>query len=67
MFWGVILSVARHHGEAADPVLLEWIKATLDQILNLGPWTLVALLGSLILLMPLGLVVFYLFQQRRSS
>ena len=62
----VILSVMAHHGEA-DPRLLVWIKDLLDQLIGLGPWTVVALIGLLILAMPIGLSVFYLVQQRRAA
>ncbi len=58
-------SVAAHHGEAADPDLLEWIKDRLDHIFNLGPWTAVAALALIILLIPLSIIVVYLIQQRR--
>ena len=64
--WAILLSVAGHHGEAADPDLLEWIKGFLDHAFDLGPWTVVAILGLLIVSIPLGISGFYLFQQRRS-
>jgi len=64
--WLPWLSLFQHHGETADPALLEWIKGTLDHLLNLGPWTVVLLLGALIALIPVGLVGFYLWQQRRT-
>ena len=61
------LSAFQHHGETADPALLEWIKLTLDHLLRLGPWTVVIFLGVFIALLPLGLVGFYLWQQRKSA
>ena len=66
VFASLFLSIAAHHGEA-DPRLLAWIKDLLDQLIGLGPWTVVALIGSLILAMPIGLSVFYLVQQRRAA
>ena len=57
-------SVAAHHGEAADPDLLEWIKDRLDHIFNLGPWTVVAILSLVIVLIPMSIIVVYLIQQR---
>ena len=63
--WSVILTVNAHHGEA-DPTLLAWIKDLLDQLIGLGPWTVVMLIGLLILAMPAGLSAFYLIQQRRA-
>ena len=62
----ILLSLAAHHGEA-DPILLQWIKDRLDQLLHLGPWVVVALLGLLILAIPVGVVAFYLAQQRRTG
>jgi len=58
--------VGSHHGEA-DPELLEWIKARLDQLWDMGPWTIVTLLGLLFLAIPLSIVVFYLTQRRRAG
>ena len=64
--WAIVLSVAGHHGEAADPDLLEWIKGFLDHAFDLGPWTVVAILGLLIVSIPVGISAFYLLQQRRG-
>jgi hypothetical protein len=58
--------VAAHQGEA-DPDLLEWIKARLDQLLGMGPWTIITLLGLLVVTIPLSIVVFYLTQRRRAG
>ena len=58
-------SVALHHGEAADPDLLEWIKDRLDHVFNLGPWSAVTILALIIMLIPISIVVYYLLQQRR--
>lgn len=63
----VLLSALKHHGEAADPDLLRWIKGVLDQLVGTGPWTVVALLGLLVLAIPASIVVFYVVQQRRSG
>ena len=60
-------SISAHHSEAVDPDLLEWIKDRLDHILNFGPWTIVAGLSVLIILMPVSIIAFYLVQQRRQS
>jgi hypothetical protein len=66
MWWRILLSVASHHGEA-DPALLEWIKGVLDRLIGLGPWVVVILLGLLILMIPLGVIGFYLAQQRQTT
>ena len=65
--WAIVLSAAGHHGEAADPDLLEWIKGFLDHAIDPGPWTVVAILGLLIVSIPIGISAFYLWQQRRSK
>ena len=65
MLWPFLWSIAAHHGEPADPDLVEWIKALLDHLLDMGPWFVVAGLGLLILLLPLSGVAIYLLQQRR--
>ncbi len=67
MPWPFFSSVAVHHGEAADPDLLERIKNLLDHLLGAGPWSIVAGLAVLILFMPLSIVALYLVQQRRHS
>jgi hypothetical protein len=51
----------------ADLNLLRWIKDQLDHLLGLGPWTVVTLLGLLLLLLPVSLVAFYLVQKRRAA
>ena len=61
----ILWSVTRHHSEAADPDLLDWIKDRLDHLLGLGPWTVVALVGLLMLLIPISVVVLYLVQRRQ--
>ena len=65
MSWAPLLSVATHHGEGADPDLLVWIKDQLDHLFNLGPWTVVALLGIVIAAIPLAVAGVYWWQQRR--
>ena len=64
MLPAILWTVLGHHGEAADPTLMLWVKHRLDQLLDLGPWTVVGLLGLLLLAMPVALVAFYLTQRR---
>ncbi len=58
-------SIAAHHGEAADPRLLGWIKHLLDQIIEVGPWTVVVGLGFIIVAIPVAVVTVYLIQRGR--
>ena len=55
MFGQILGAIAAHHGEAADPILLAWIKEALDSLLGIGPWTVVVFLGLLIAVLPLVL------------
>jgi len=63
----ILLSLALHHGETADPELLVWIKQRLDLLLGLEPWTIVALVALLIVAFPMALVLFYVLQNRRPG
>jgi hypothetical protein len=65
MFTLMLWSIAAHHSEAADPDLLEWIKNRLDHLLNLDAWVVVALLGLILLSIPVSVVTLYLVQRRR--
>ena len=67
MFSLILWSIAAHHPGSADPDLLEWIKIRLDQLLHLGPWAVVALLGLVVLLIPVSMVTLYLVQRRRMG
>ena len=66
MPWAMILSVPGHHGEAADPELLAWIKQLLDQVLGSAGWVVVVIVGLALVAFPIGLVLFYLTQLRRD-
>ena len=65
--WAIFQSVARHNTGSGDADLLEWIKDFLDHAFHLGPWTIVAVLAVLILLIPVAIITVYLVQQRRHS
>ena len=60
------MSVAAHGGEL-DIHLLGWINDLLDDILGLGGWTVVALIGAVILVIPVVLVALYLFQRKHGD
>ena len=67
MGWSVLLALPLHHDEPADPTLLEWAKGLLDHLFGGGPWLMVAVLGILILALPVGVVVFYWTQHRPAG
>ena len=62
MLWAILGSVTSHHGDAADPILMLWIKDRLDDLANLGPWLVVGLVGLVILAIPVVLVASYFTQ-----
>jgi uncharacterized membrane protein YcfT len=66
MFLIALLTGFSHHGEAADPHLLKWIKDTLDHLLGVGPWEAILSLGLLIVMIPVIVVAVYVLQQRRA-
>ncbi len=66
MPWATILTVPGHHGEAADPELLAWIKQLLDQVLGSADWVVVAVVGLALMAFPIGIVLFYITQLRRD-
>ena len=65
--WVIFQSVAGHNTGPGDPDLLEWINDFLDHIFHLGPWTIVAVLAFIIVLIPVAIIAIYLVQQRRQS
>ena len=60
-------SLTAHQGDAADLRLLAWIKHVLDQVIDVGPWTMVVGVGLIIVAIPLTVVAIYLYQTRRSA
>ncbi len=66
MPWLGMLSVPSHHGEAANPELLAWIKQLLDHVLGSSAWVVVTAVGLALVAFPVGLILFYLTQQRRD-
>ena len=66
MPWPIILSVPGHHGEAADPEMLAWIKQLLDHALGSAAWVIIAVVGLALGAFPVGLILFYLTQQQRD-
>ncbi len=66
MFWGPLGSISAHQGEL-DVHLLGWIKDMLDDLLGLSDWAVVALTGTVILVIPVGLLVLYFSQRKRGG
>ncbi len=62
-----ISSILAHQSGAADPELLHWIKERIDQLFGPGPWAVVAVMGLVIVSIPVVIVVFYLLQTKRRT
>ena len=60
------LIVPLHHEAPGDPTLMEWIKERLDHVLGLEAEAMVALFGLMVLVIPIGILVAYAVQRRRS-
>ena len=60
------MSIAAHQGEL-DVHLMGWIKDMLDDLLGWSDWAVVALTGAVILVIPVGLLAWYLWQRKRGS
>ena len=59
--------ILAHQGDAADPELLRWIKVQLDHIFGSGPWAVVAIMGFIILAIPIFVGAVYLMQVNRRA
>lgn len=60
------MSIVAHGGEL-NIHLLGWIKDLVDDLLGLGDWAVVALIGAVILVIPVVLVALYLSQRKRGN
>lgn len=56
-----------HQGDAADAELIHWLKDRMDEILGLGPWTMVGAMGAIVIAIPLAIGLFYYYQHRRGG
>lgn len=61
------LIIPLHQGDAADPELIHWLKDRMDEIIGLGPWAMAGLLAGLVVAVPVGVGLFYYWQQRRAG
>ena len=58
-------SLAAHHDEIADPDFLEWLQIQLNHLIQWGPWPVILAVGALTIALPVAIIAFYLYQQRR--
>lgn len=59
--------VLSHHSESIDPTLWNWISHEIDEIVELSPITVVAAVGALAVLIPVGLMALVAWRRRRMS
>jgi len=62
---GSLLSVGKHHGEAGDPILLEWVKLRIDQLVALEPIAFISILAMVTIAIPVSITLFYLYQRKK--
>ena len=60
-------SIVAHHGEPGDPVLFEWIKHRLAELVDIDPLTVVVIVLTFILVIPIGIVLAYLWERSHSK
>lgn len=63
----IISFILAHQSDAANPELLHWIKERLDSIFGTGPWAVVAIMGIIIVSIPVFIIVVYLMQSKRRA
>ena len=59
--------ILAHQSGAADPELLHWIKERIDQLFGPGPWVVVAVMGLVVVSIPVFVVVVYILQAKRRA
>ncbi|MQG27059.1 MAG: hypothetical protein FI723_01585 [SAR202 cluster bacterium] len=59
--------ILAHQSDAADSELLRWIKVQLDHIFGSEPWAVVAIMGFIILAIPIFVGALYLMQANRRA
>lgn len=61
------LSIAAHHSEPGDPVLIAWMIHLLNTITGLGPIPIVIILGAIVIAIPAGIMTVFLIQRAKYS
>ena len=59
--------VLAHHSEPGDPVLLEWVRHRIDDLVGLEPWAIVIMLGLLIVALPVTIMAAFLLRRPRRG
>lgn len=58
--------VLAHHTEPGDPVLLEWMRRLIDDLVGIAPLWIVIFLGLVIIAVPTAIIVIFLLSRPRS-
>lgn len=56
-----------HHSEPGDPVLLEWVRYRIDDLVGLESWAIVIMLGLLIVAVPVAIMAVFLLRRPRRD
>ena len=56
-----------HQGDATDPELIHWLKERMDEIFGVGPWAMVGATAAIVVAIPVAIMLFYFYQQRRGG
>lgn len=59
-------TVLAHHTEPGDPILLDWMRRLIDDIVGIAPFWIVILLGLIIIAVPIAIIVAFLLSRPRS-
>ena len=56
-----------HHTETVDPQLVVWMRDIIENILGLGPWSIVIVIGIIIFAIPVWLTLSATRRHRHHS
>lgn len=60
-------SIVAHHGEPGDPVLLEWIRIRLEELVGIDSLTIIVIVLASILVIPIGIVAAYIWERHHTK
>lgn len=60
-----LLSIAAHHSEPGDPVLIDWIIHIIQSITGLGSLPLLIIIGLIVVAIPVGILAVFLVQRAK--
>ena len=51
-----LFKVLLHHTETVDPELVAWIRHLIEDVIGVGPWLLVIVIGAVLVAIPLWVI-----------